>query len=163
MLRIYFPKKKIIYVQYFKIMCIFAGINTNSQVNNLIMVDKDLDFLSKCSNEQLQLLTDFILYDKDGKKRYTEQLSKLDNFEDNYPDNIIELLPNIVDELQRFGGNTFFNIVRRHGICYRDILEDVCKKLKVNYNKNNSTELLEQYMLQKFLIMSVDKMTEEDT
>ena len=80
------------------------------------MVDKDLDFLSKCSNEQLQLLTDFILYDKDGKKRYTEQLSKLDNFEDNYPDNIIELLPNIVDELQRFGGNTFFNIVRRHGI-----------------------------------------------
>jgi len=41
-------------------------------------------------------------------------------------------------------------------------LEDVCKKLKVNYNKNNSTELLEQYMLQKFLIMSVDKMTEED-
>ena len=143
-------------------MCIFAGINTNSQVNNLIMVDKDLDFLSKCSNEQLQLLTDFILYDKDGKKRYTEQLSKLDNFKDNYPDNIIELLPNIVDELQRFGGNTFFNIVRRHGICYRDILEDVCKKLKVNYNKNNSTELLEQYMLQKFLIMSVDKMTEED-
>ncbi len=126
------------------------------------MVDKDLDFLSECSNEQLQLLADFILYDKDGKKRYTEQLSTLDDFEDNYPDNIIGLLPNIIDELQRFGGNTFLNIVRHHGVCYRDILEDVCKKLKVNYNKNNSTELLEQYMLQKFLIMSVDKMTEED-
>ena len=127
-----------------------------------IMEDKDLRFLNECTNEQLQLLVDFIIYDKDGKKRYTEQLSNVDGFEDNYPDNIKALLPYAIDELQRFGGNTIFNLVRGHGVSYREILEDVCEKLKVNFNKDNSTELLEQYMLQKFLIMSIDKMTEED-
>ena len=126
------------------------------------MEDKNLKFLSECSNEQLLLLTDFLIYDKDGKKRYTEGLSNAKGFEGNYPNNIKSLLPNVIDELQRYGGNTIANLWRGHGVTYREILEDVCKKLSVNYNKNNSTELLEQYLLQKFLIMSVDKMTEED-
>lgn len=126
------------------------------------MEEKDLKFLEECSNEQLKLLADFIIFDNDGKKRLTEELSKVDNFESNYPNNIKILLPNIIDELQRFGGNSIFNRWRGHGVSYREILEDVCKKLKVNYNKANSTELLEQYMLQKFLIMSIDKMTDED-
>jgi uncharacterized protein YaaW (UPF0174 family) len=135
------------------------NINNFKQSN---MEDKDLKFLNDCTNEQLQLLVDFIIYDKDGKRRYTEQLSNIDGFEENYPNNIKTLLPYAINELQRFGGNTIFNLVRGHGVSYREILEDVCRKLKVNFNKDNSTELLEQYMLQKFLIMSIDKMTDED-
>ena len=126
------------------------------------MEDKDLQFLKECSNDQLKLLADFILYDKDGKLRYMEELSKVDGFDTNYPNCMVELVPAIVEELQRFGGNTAANILRGHGVRYREILEDVCKQLKVNYNKSNSTELIETYLLQKFLIMSIDKMSEED-
>lgn len=126
------------------------------------MVDKDLIFLEKCSNEQLQLLADFIVYDTDGKTRYTEELSKTQNYRINYPDNMKALIPDIVNELQLFGGNAFLNKVRGHGVPYREILENVSNKLGVNFNKSVSTELLEHYLLQTFLIMSVDKMTEED-
>jgi uncharacterized protein YaaW (UPF0174 family) len=71
-------------------------------------------------------------------------------------------VPHIIDELQRFGGNTFRNKIRGHGVPYREILENVCNQLKVNYNKNNDTPLLEHYLLQKILLMSIEKMSEED-
>ena len=68
----------------------------------------------------------------------------------------------MIDELQKFGGNSFFNFFRGHGVSYREILIAVCKQLDVSYHKDASTELIEHYLLQKFLIMSVEKMTEED-
>lgn len=126
------------------------------------MEDKDLLFLKECKNEQLKLLTDFIVYDKDGQKRLTENLSTTKDFQLYYPQNMLALLPSIINELQRFGGNTFVNGVRGHGVCYRTILEDVCDLMKVNYPKAIPTGLLEQYLLQKFLLVSVDKMAEED-
>lgn len=126
------------------------------------MEDKDLDFLNKCSNEQLQLLADFILYDTDLKERFTEELSTTKGFKEYYPNNMVQLVPDIINELQRFGGNTFFNLFRGHGVPYREILENVCKQLDVSFNKNASTELIEHYLLQKFLLISIDKMSEED-
>lgn len=126
------------------------------------MKDKDLEFLSNCSNENIKLLADFLVYDSDGKARLTEELSIKQSYRVNYPDNMVAIVPDIVDELQRFGGNTIMTMLNGHGATYRTILEDVCKTLKVPFNKNNTTELLEQYLLQQFLVMSVDKMTEED-
>lgn len=126
------------------------------------MVDKDLDFLYQCSNEQLKLLADFILYDKDGKLRYTEGISTTSAFKEYYPNQMVKLVPVIIDDLQKFGGNAFFNLVRGHGVPYREILTKVCNQLGVPYNDNASTELIEHYLLQKFLVMSVEKMTEED-
>ena len=126
------------------------------------MVDKDLDFLYQCSNEQLKLLADFILYDKDGKLRYTEGISTTSAFKEYYPNQMVKLVPVIIDDLQKFGGNAFFNLVRGHGVPYREILTKVCNQLGVSYNDNASTELIEHYLLQKFLVMSVEKMTEED-
>lgn len=124
--------------------------------------DKDLTFLTQCSNDGLQLLCDFITKDKDGKFRYTETLSITEEYKINYPHNMKALIPLMIEELHYFGGNTILNTFRKHGVPYREILEEVCEKLKVNYNKSNSTSLLEQYLLQKILIMSVDKMKEED-
>lgn len=126
------------------------------------MADKDLDFLYQCSNEQLKLLADFMLYDKDGKLRWAEEISSTQAFKLFYPHEMVKLVPILIDELQKFGGNTFFNMFRGHGVAYREILTSVCKQLKVSYHKDASTELIEHYLLQKFLIMSVDKMTEED-
>lgn len=126
------------------------------------MEDKDLDFLYQCSNDNLKLLADFMLYDKDGKLRWTEEISSMQAFKLYYPNEMAKLVPILIAELQKFGGNTFFNMFRGHGVPYREILTAVCKQLKVSYHKEASTELIEHYMLQKFLIMSVEKMTEED-
>lgn len=126
------------------------------------MNKNNLAFLYECSNEQLRLLVDFMIYDKDGKYRWTEELSSTKGFMDHYPNNLVEFVPQIIDELQKFGGNTIRNAVRGHGVPYREILEKVCNQLNVNYNKGIDTPLLEQYLLQKILFMSIDKMTEED-
>lgn len=71
--------------------------------------DADLQFLYECSNEQLQLLADFMVYGKDGKKRITEELSNSASYKKNYPNNMKELIPDMIRELQLFGGNTFLN------------------------------------------------------
>ena len=127
------------------------------------MVDKDLTFLYECKNEQLKELADFVIYDSDKKKRWTEKLSTRKDFMFNYQNNnLVKCVPDIVDELQRFGGNTFRNAIRGHGVPYREVLEQVCSRLKVNFNKSIETSLLEQYLLQKILLMSIDKMNEED-
>ena len=126
------------------------------------MEDKDLDFLYQCSNDNLKLLADFMLYDKDGKLRWTEEISSTQAFKLYYPHEMVKLVPTLIDELQKFGGNSIFNLFRGHGVSYREMLTAVCKQLKVSYHKDASTELIEHYMLQKFLVMSVEKMTEED-
>ena len=38
--------------------------------------DKDLEFLEECSNEDLKVLADLLVYDKDDNPRYSETLSK---------------------------------------------------------------------------------------
>ena len=68
----------------------------------------------------------------------------------------------ITDELQRFGGNTFANILRGHGVPYRTILVDVCKKMKVSFNKNSSVEVIEGCLLQHVLIKTMEEMSDED-
>lgn len=127
------------------------------------MNDKDLSFLSECSNDQLRVLTDYLVFDKDGKKRLTENLSSTKEFASCYPTNNIKgMLPQVIDEFQRFGGNTIVNLFRGHGVSYREILEDVCGRYKVNYNKSNTTEQVETYLLQKVLITTIEKMSDED-
>jgi uncharacterized protein YaaW (UPF0174 family) len=126
------------------------------------MQDSDLIFLKDCSNEQLKAMVDILVFDKDGKKRHTESLSNSQAFVENYPGNIKALIPQIVDEIQRFGGNTIMNVVRGHGVPYREILEDVCNRLKVNYNKKLATDLLETELLKKVAVTVLEKMTDED-
>lgn len=45
---------------------------------------------------------------------------------------------------------------------YREILCDVCDKMKVNYNSKASTELIELNLLQKILIDAISKMNSEE-
>ena len=48
------------------------------------------------------------------------------------------------------------------GVVYKEVLCDVCDKLKVNYNKNSSCEMIESCLLQKVLIDTLDKMSPEE-
>ena len=124
--------------------------------------DKDLEFLAFCKNEDLQILVDYLTTDKDGKKRYLETLTKSNAYLQCYPDHLTSMWEDIANEFQLFGGNTIANCIRKTGVTYRTILFDVCNRMKVNYNKNASIEMIEEYLLQKILTDSLEQMTAED-
>ena len=124
-------------------------------------MDSDLLFLQECSNDKLQTLADFLVFDKDGKKRMAESLSGTKLYAYNYPNNMKVLVPCIVEEFRRFGSNSILNIFKEPK-SYRQILGDVCKQLKVPYNSGMPVTLIEQQMLQTLVFLTVEKMTDED-
>ncbi len=121
----------------------------------------NLRFLYQASNDDLLVLCDIITKDKDGNFRLTEELSATDAYKKNYPHNIKGMLPELINEFSRFGGNTFVNIFRQGGATYDVILRDVAKKNKVNFHKQASNEQIEQYILQKLFADSLEKATDE--
>lgn len=123
--------------------------------------DEDLEFLGKLSSEELSYLVDVLIKDpKNNEKRLTETLTTSDNF-NKYGNDYARYWQDIAAELQTFGGNSFVNVFRGGGVCYREILCDVCDKQKVNYNKNSSTTQIEIYLLQKILDDMQTQLNEE--
>lgn len=76
---------------------------------------------------------------------------------------MVAITPNtptrIAEELQCYGGNSFANFFRNEGVLYKEILCDACDHLKVNYNEESPTSLIEQNMLSKLLKDSLEKMS----
>lgn len=122
----------------------------------------NLNFIRNCSNEDLKILVDYITKDEKGKTRYTECLTSKECYKRNYPDNIAAFSDEIINELSRFGGNTLMNIIRGEGVSYKQLLCDVCDKMKVNYNKKSSVEVIENNFLQTILINSLEDMSHDD-
>lgn len=123
--------------------------------------DSDLEFLRGMKSEDLNDLVEVLTKDKDGNPRLTEDLTSNDLFKRFYPDHK-EYIDLILAELQTFGGNSFANMFRGGGVLYKEILCDVCDKMKVNYNKNSSTERIEGNMLMKIFEDAVEKMSPEE-
>jgi uncharacterized protein YaaW (UPF0174 family) len=64
----------------------------------------------------------------------------------------------IAAEIQCFGANTFVTMFRGgKGVFYREVLMDVCDKLKVNYSKDAKTAFIEDNLLLKILRDSLEK------
>lgn len=126
------------------------------------LVDDDLKFLAKCHNDDLKVLTDYLTTDKDGKERLTEGLTSTEAYKICYPDKLNDIWDDVAHELQLFGGNTLLNIFRGHGVPYREILIDVCKKMKVNFNKDARIEFIEDSLLRKCLEDSIENMSAEE-
>lgn len=121
--------------------------------------DEDLEFLSKCSDRELNGLVDCLIYDSDGNTRWTEELTTSDNYKIFSPQHSL-YWENIAAEIQCFGANTFATVFRGgKGVLYKEVLMDVCDKLKVNYNKKNSVERIEQNLLLKIIEDALEKMT----
>lgn len=110
---------------------------------------KNLQFLNKASNDDLRLLSDIVVRDKEGNFRLTEDLSGTDVFRNNYPLNIKGMLPELINELRLFGGNSIANFFRGEGPEYSEILRDVADRNDVSYNRYATDEMVEQYLLQK--------------
>ncbi len=124
--------------------------------------DADLEFLSQCSDEDLNDLVQCLIYDKDGKTRLTEELSTTAAYKQFSPKHSM-YWKEIAAEIQCFGGNTFATIVRGgKGVLYKEVLCDVCDKLKVNYNKKSSVDLIESNLLMKILTKAIESMSQDE-
>ncbi|KXB77073.1 DUF3944 domain-containing protein [Porphyromonas somerae] len=128
----------------------------------LSKVDPDLGFLAEVNNEDLCVLVDYIVKNKDGNPRFTEELTEKDKYKECYPDSIQEMLPEVVQELQRFGGNSIVNFFRQKGVPYKELLTDVCRKMKVSFASEASVEDREQALLLKMFDDSVAGLSEEE-
>lgn len=110
-------------------------------------VDPHLSFLAEASNEDLRILIDYLTKNKNGETRFTEELTEKDKYKECYPNSIHEMLPEVVHELQLFGGNSFANLLRGGGVSYEEILTDVCRKMKVPLRSGLSVEKKERRLL----------------
>lgn len=122
--------------------------------------DSELEFLGDLTSKELEPLVDALL-DSDHKGRMMSELDADPTFKQYYPDHT-KYVGEMVHELQKFGGNTFANVFRGgEGVCYREILCDVCDHMKVNYNDRQSTEMIEDALLSKVLAQVWEEMTPE--
>lgn len=124
--------------------------------------DNDLEFIRNTSSEDLNDLVYSLTHDKDGSPRLTEELTGYDLYKKHHPDHqkYWEL---IAAEIQCFGANTLVTIFRGgKGVVYKEILMDVCDKMNVNYNKESTTEKIENNLLMKILTDALEKMTSEE-
>jgi len=100
-----------------------------------------------------------LIYDKDGEIRFTEELTSAQEYKQYNPDHQ-KYWRLIAAEIQCFGANTFATLFRAgKGVEYKEVLIDVCDKLKVNYNKDSSTSKIEENLLMKILADALEKMS----
>ncbi|WQS12979.1 DUF3944 domain-containing protein [Helicobacter pylori] len=123
--------------------------------------DSDLEFLKRLSSSDLKDLFDVLVYDKDGEKRFTEGLTLSEEYK-RHGNDYVKYAEKIAEELQHYGANSFASALRGTGVLYREILCEVCNKLKVNYNKKSDTTLIEENMLSSILQKSLEKMSDEE-
>ncbi|WP_006786629.1 DUF3944 domain-containing protein [Thiorhodospira sibirica] len=124
--------------------------------------DQDLEFLGEIKSEDLEDLVYCITHDKDGDARWTEELTTSELYKQYHPDHH-QYWELVAAEIQCFGANTFATVLRGgKGVPYKEVLTDVCDKLKVNYNKNSSVEQIENNLLMKILTDALEKMNPEE-
>lgn len=122
--------------------------------------DDDLEFLRSLKSEDLNDLVSILTIDKDGEKRFSENLTTNDLYKYFYPDHQ-KYINLILEEIQCFGESSIANLFRGGGVKYKEVLCDACDKMKVNFNKNSSVELIEQNLLMKILQDSLTEMNQE--
>ena len=128
--------------------------------------DYELDFLKTCTAEELAPLVGAILgtnengeIDRSG--RFSSSLDKAPAFVANLPDHT-KYVDEIIEEIQKFGGNSIANAWRGMGVSYHEVLCDAAKKMKVNFKRTQRTELIETHLLATVLDEVWEKMSEED-
>lgn len=124
--------------------------------------DDDLEFLKNIKSEDLNDLVYCLTHDKDGDLRFSEELTNSDTYKTHNP-NHSQYWNEIAAEIQCFGANTFVTVLRGgKGVVYREVLTDVCDKMKVNYSKESSVEKIENNLLMKILTDALEKMSPQE-
>lgn len=125
-------------------------------------MDKDLQFLTEMSNEELTLFIKILTQDKNEETIWTEELTSLQVYKDNYPNHHM-YIKEAIHEFQKFGGDTIANLFRGgRGVSYDEILCDVCKVLKVGIGKNDDVLSRECALLKKYFEDTLEKLPKEE-
>ena len=120
--------------------------------------DDLLPLIRKCSNDELDNLVGYITQ----KGGVSCQLKYIKSYKTHYLDHF-KYVDEIAAEIQKFGGNTIFNIMRKgKGACYKNIVCDVAARLKVKFNKEDDIDFIEQQILLKVLELSWGKMKDNE-
>jgi len=124
--------------------------------------DEDLSFLNEVSSKDLDILVNILIKDEKGNERTTEEITLTDEYKSYSPDHnkYWEL---VGAEIQCYGANTISTIFRGgKGVLYKEVLTNACDKMKVNYNKNASVEIIEMNLLMKIMTEAMEKMSPEE-
>ena len=119
--------------------------------------DPNLAFLQHCDDADLDILVTYLTKTKKGRGRLTQTLTEEPRFKEFSPDHA-KYWDLIAAELQHFGANSIATLFRGNGVLYETILIEVCSRLKVNFSKQSSVEVIEANLLMKILVDSLDKM-----
>ena len=111
-----------------------------------------MDFLEDVPSEHLAGLVAVLTEDRERRAHGGRRVTSSTNPDHN------QYWREIATEIQTFGGNTFSNIYRGEGTIYREILHDVCNRLKVNYNEGSSIQGIEMNLLQKAVADSFEQL-----
>ncbi|MGL5723617.1 DUF3944 domain-containing protein [Cetobacterium sp.] len=125
-------------------------------------VDQDLYFLCDAQDEELKDLVNCLIYDKDYEKRFAETLSFSEEYQ-KYGDKYSYYWVRITEELKLFGGNTIANLFRLgKGVAYKEIVEDVAKEMKINFNSYDTVEEIENKLILRVFEDTWKNLTEEE-
>lgn len=124
--------------------------------------DVDLEFLGKCTDEQLKDLAEILIYDTDGKFRNTEEITST-NEHKRYKEQYSKYWEILAGDLQKFGGDSIANAVRfGKGVKYDEILNDTLKYLKISFDKSSSIVDREDKLVEKIFEIMIKEMKEND-
>ena len=124
--------------------------------------DKDLRFLSTCKNEDLRALCDILTHDRLGNIRITEQLTSSDEYTRNYPEDMLFLVPQISNELLKYGSNTLATFWNNKPDSYQTVLRRVCKQMDVKITEQDDVPTMEQNLLTALCQGTFNKMSERE-
>lgn len=106
--------------------------------------DPDLDFLKECRSEDLNMIVNVLLRNKDGEQRSIVQLPNHPLYKQHAP-NHASYWEAIAGEIQRYGSNPLAALARAgRGKHYIKILENVCSRFSVQYIPDAAVEVIEK-------------------
>lgn len=94
-------------------------------------------------------------------KKWSSDFPTLEVVKQNHPDHK-KYWEEIACELQTYGGNTISNVYRGTGVMYREILSDVCKNCKVQYDDHLTTKEIEESFLEHTLSDALENMSQSE-
>lgn len=123
--------------------------------------DPDLAFLYVAENSDIKDFVAFLLPSKSKglgnmATHITSELQRNKSFMECYDmgGDLHGFLGDIIKEFQLYGGNTIANASRRlfgnslEGVSYREILRDVCRQMKCEYDENKDLESIESLLME---------------
>lgn len=128
----------------------------------IMKTDKDLNFLSSCKNDDLRTLCDILTHDRFGNVRITEQLTSTDEYNRSYPEDMLFLVPQISEELLKFGSNTLITFWNGKPDAYATILCRICKQMNVKTTKRDDIPIMERNLLTELCQDALNHMSERE-